>query len=355
MKHENRAAVIIKLMLAGWLSLLFFAIFPPPYNIVFLLLNGIPLGMIYGLVFSYLEGRQTTEVLGAVLAASFIFASGFSQSTGKWVMSAWGVGQWWMPFVTGLLFLVPMLFFTWLLDKTPPPALADIASRTVRNPMTKKERKGFIRTFFPGLLLLIIAYVLMTIIRDYRSNFAADIWKELGYGNDGSVFTRTEIPSTLLVLLVMSLLVLVRNNMKAFLLNHFLIMAGMLLIIFSTLAYLDGMLSPFWWMTITGMGLYMSYVPFNCMLFERMIASFKYVSNAGFVIYVADSFGYLGSDIVLLMKNFVKLEISWTGFYIRLLLMGSVAGLFLIILSAFYFSRKYRDRFPVIKSKHSYA
>lgn len=355
MKHENRAAVIIKLILAGWLSLLFFAIFPPPYNIIFLLLNGIPLGMIYGLVFSYLEGRQTTEVLGAVLAASFIFASGFSQSTGKWVMSAWGVGQWWMPFVTGLLFLVPMLFFTWLLDKTPAPGLADIASRTVRNPMTKKERKAFIRTFFPGLLLLIIAYVLMTIIRDYRSNFAADIWKELGYGNDGSVFTRTEIPSTLLVLLLMSLLVLVRNNMKAFLLNHFLIMAGMLLIIFSTLVYLDGMLTPFWWMTITGMGLYMSYVPFNCMLFERMIASFKYVSNAGFMIYVADSFGYLGSDIVLLVKNFVKLEISWTGFYIRLLLMGSVAGLFLIILSAFYFSRKYRDRFPVIKSKHSYA
>lgn len=355
MKHENRAVVIIKLMLAGWLSLFFFAVFPPPYNIIFLLMNGIPLGMIYGLVFSYLEGRQTTEVLGAVLAASFIFASGFSQSAGKWVMSAWGIGEWWMPFITGLLFLVPMLFFTWLLDKTPPPGPADIANRTVRNPMTRKERKSFIKTFFPGLLLLITAYVLMTIIRDYRSNFAADIWQELGYGKDSSVFTRSELPSTLAVLGVMSLLVLVRNNMKAFLINHFLIMAGLLMIIFSTVLYLEAMLSPFVWMTLTGVGLYMSYVPFNCMLFERMIASFKYVSNAGFVIYVADSFGYLGSNLILLVKNFIRLDISWTGFYIRLLFMGAAAGLFLMILSAFYFSRKYRERFPAIKSKHSYA
>ena len=63
-----------------------FCIVPAPYNIIFLLINGFPLGVIYGLVFSYLEGRRTTEFLGAVLATSFIFASGFTQSAGKYVM-----------------------------------------------------------------------------------------------------------------------------------------------------------------------------------------------------------------------------------------------------------------------------
>ena len=71
MKNEKMATGIIKLIAIAWIALLFFAITPPPYNIFFLLLNGIPLGIIYGLVFSYLEGRKTTELLGAVLASLF--------------------------------------------------------------------------------------------------------------------------------------------------------------------------------------------------------------------------------------------------------------------------------------------
>ena len=94
MKNEKRATGIIKLVFIAWIALFFFAITPPPYNIIFLLLNGIPLGVIYGLVFSYLEGRKTTELLGAVLATSFIFASGFTQSVGKFVMLTWQVSQW---------------------------------------------------------------------------------------------------------------------------------------------------------------------------------------------------------------------------------------------------------------------
>ena len=180
--------------------------------------------------------------------------------------------------------------------------------------MSKKARRDFIRTFFPGLVMLIIAYVLLTIIRDYRSNFAADIWKELGYGKDAAVFTRSELPASLIVLLLMSLLILVRNNIHALLINHLVIITGFLLALGCTFLYLDQYLSPFWWMTLTGVGLYMGYVPFNCMLFDRMIASFKYISNAGFIIYVADSFGYLGSDVVLLMKNFMNFDISWTDF-----------------------------------------
>ncbi len=351
MKHEKRATGIIKLIFIAWMALLFFAITPPPYNIIFLLLNGIPLGVIYGLVFSYLEGRKSTELLGAVLATSFIFASGFTQSVGKFVMLTWNVSQWWMPWVTGFIFFGPLVFFTWLLDKTPAPSLADMSLRTRRQPMSKKARRDFIRTFFPGLVMLIIAYVLLTIIRDYRSNFAADIWKELGYEKDASVFTRSELPASLIVLLLMSLLMLVRNNLHALLINHLVIVSGFFVALGCTFLYLNGQVSPFWWMTLTGIGLYMGYVPFNCMLFDRLIASFKYVSNAGFIIYVADSFGYLGSDVVLLLKNFIKLDISWTDFFIGMILISSVAGLLLVIFSALYFRKKHKIYFRYTPSK----
>ena len=333
-------------MAAAWLALLFFALTPPPYNILFLLANGFPLGMIYGLVFSYLEGRRSTELLGAVLAASFIFAAGFTQSAGKWLMVQYHISQWWMPFATGALFVLPTLLFTWLLNKTPSPTAADIAQRTRRKPMNKTERRAFLKTFLPGLLLLISGYVILTIVRDYRSNFAANIWIEMGMGNDTSIFTRTEIPASVVTLVLMGLLIFVRKNYGALLINHLIIIAGLLLCIGSTLLYTNGLLSPVAWMSWLGIGLYMGYVPFNCMLFDRLIATFKYASNAGFLIYVADSFGYLGSDLVLVMKNFWKVELSWTQFFIQLVLAFSSIGVVVTVLAAFYFRRKYRIQKP---------
>jgi hypothetical protein len=354
LKNKNRTLIILKFIGIAWVALLFFALVPAPYNIIFLLINGFPLGIIYGLVFSYLEGRKTTEFLGAALSSSFIFASGFTQSAGKFILLKWNVDQWWMPWVTGLVFFIPLLFFTWLLEKTPKPTEDDILLRTERKPMNKKERIDFIKTFFPGLFMLLVVYVMLTIIRDYRSNFAANIWKETGHGNDISLFTRTEIPSSLLVLVLMSLLVYVKRNIRALLINHLLIVVGFVLSLSGTLLFVYNQLSVFWWMTITGVGLYMGYVPFNCMLFERMIASFRYVSNACFIIYVADSFGYLGSDVVLLVKNFSNSNISYSDFFVKMIVSISALGIGLTILSSIYFRRKYQRYFSP-SSNLSYA
>jgi Family of unknown function (DUF5690) len=346
LKKEKRIFSILKCIGISWIALLFFAIVPAPYNIIFLLINGFPLGIIYGLVFSYLEGRRTTELLGAVLATSFIFASGFTQSIGKYVLLEGKVGEFWMPFVTGFIFLLPLIFFTWLLGKTPAPTEADITLRTERMPMDRTERKNFLHTFFPGLIMLIVTYVMLTIIRDYRSNFASEMWNELGLGKDASVFTKSELPASVIVLVIMSLLILVRKNMNALLINHIVIVFGFLISLGSTVLFRYGFMAPFWWMTMTGVGLYMGYVPFNCMLFERLIASFKYVSTAGFIIYVADSFGYLGSDLILLFKNFAHITISWTDFFVNMVVVISLTGLVLTGLSANYFRKKYQSYFP---------
>src|SRR5690349_1907606 len=50
MQGEKRANTILILILFAWIALLLFAVTPMPYNIIFLLLNGFPLGMIWGLV-----------------------------------------------------------------------------------------------------------------------------------------------------------------------------------------------------------------------------------------------------------------------------------------------------------------
>lgn len=342
LKPEKRFLYILSFIGAGWIALLFFAIVPPPYNIVFLILNGFPLGIIYGLVFSYLEGRRSTELLGAVLATSFIFASGFTQSVGKYLLLDWHLSEWWMPCVTGALFLLPTLFFTYLLSKTPPPSESDKMNRAERKPMTTAERKLFVQTFLPGLVILMISYVLLTIIRDFRSNFASNIWNETGYGKNAAVFTQSEIPASLVTLFLLGLLVFVKNNLRALFINHLIIFFGFGLCLVTTLLYQAEIVSPFWWITLTGVGLYMGYVPFNAMLFERLIANTRLVSNAGFLIYLADSFGYLGSNAVLLVKSFSKLSISWSSFFATMVLIFSASGILLMGFAWSYFRQKFQ-------------
>ena len=82
LKRTGRGVIILVLTGISWLSWLFFAITPVPYNIIFLFINGFPLGMLWGVVFSYVEGRRSTDFIGATLAVSFIFASGFVKTAG---------------------------------------------------------------------------------------------------------------------------------------------------------------------------------------------------------------------------------------------------------------------------------
>lgn len=353
--HQRRARLIIGCILVAWLALFFFAITPSPYNIFFFIVNGFPLGMIYGLVFSYLEGRRVTEFLGAVLATSFIFAAGFTQSIGKYLMEQFQLNPWWMPFITGAVFILPTIVCVALLDKTPPPTPDDVLQRTERKPMNKEERKAFIHRFLPGLIFLIIAYVLLTILRDYRSNFASNIWAELGQGKDASIFTKTELPASLVILVLMSTLVLVRNNIKALLVNHLIVLIGFVLSLGATLMYSYGYLSPFAWMATLGVGLYMGYVPFNSILFDRLIASFQHVSNAGFLIYLADSFGYIGSDVILIAKSFFNLQHSWTTFFIYLVMVLCIAGILLMVCSMFYFHKKHQRSIAAVTGQHEAA
>ena len=283
--------------------------------------------------------------MGAVLASSFIFASGFAKSMGAWLMNDLGVVDRWMPFTAGAVYFIPLIVFSTLLKTIPPPTEDDRINRCVRTAMSGVQRKQFIRTFFPGLVLLIVSYILLTILRDFRDNFAPEILNELGLGGKAALFTQTETPVALLVLAVMSLLMLVKNNFTAFILNHYVILAGWALAAMATLLFRVQMISPMSWFTCVGTGLYLGYIPINCLYFDRMIASFRLSANVGFVMYVADSFGYLGSVLVLFIKQFSGLQLSWTNFFSASILAGAGVSVFLLAGTIVFYRKKYKGSY----------
>lgn len=342
MKHSNRTSSILIMIGIAGLALIGFGFAPIPYKVVFLFLNGLPLGMVWGVVFSYLEGRKNTELMGAGLAVSFIFSSGFVKSIGMYIMLNWGVSEYWMPFVTAALFIPLLVISASMLNKLPPPSKEDISQRTQRTSMTRKERMAFFKQFSMGLILLIAVYILLTAFRDLRDNFAAEIWAQLGYSDSPELFTLTEVPISLGVLVLVGLVMLIKNNMKAFMVNHLMILVGALTVGISTLLFTNQLISPVLWMVLSGFGLYLGYVPFNAILFERLIATFKYASNIGFAMYLADSFGYLGSIGVMLFKDFAEKDVSWLNFFISGSFVLGAVGVLLTFGSGIYFYLKYK-------------
>lgn len=316
LKPDQRLLYLISLIGIAEISLLLFAWVPAPYNILFMFLNGLPLGMIWGIVFSYIEGRKFTDILGVVLSASFIVSSGVVKSVGLFVMNSWGVSEFWMPSVTGAFFFVPLLICSLLLQRVPPPTAQDVSSRTERIPMTAADRRDLVKKYFFPLVLIVLFYTFLTAFRDFRDNFARELWDSIGYQGDVSVFSTSEIIIAIIVLLIIGSIFYIKNNFKALLTYHALLIMGTLVLAVGTLLFQTGVLDPFIWMVCTGFGLYICYVPFNCLFFDRFIATYHVKGNSGFLIYIADSFGYVGSVLVLLYKNFGQANLSWLNFFI---------------------------------------
>jgi len=315
MSGERRAIAIVGVITMAWASLLLFALMPRPWNAVALFLNGLPLGMVWGLVFGFLEGRRFTEVLGAGLSASYIVASGAVKTVGRYVMDA-GVSETWMPFGVGAIFFIPLCTAVFLLSRMPPPSAQDEALRTKRVPMDGPARARFTWAFFPGLAFLTVLYVLLTAYRDFRDNFAREIWDSLGYAESPTIMTTSEIPIALCVLVVLAVLIVIKDNRRALMVVHAIMLAGTLLIGGSTAAWQAHLIGPATWMILVGLGLYVGYVPYGCVLFDRLIAAVGFAGTAGFMIYVTDAFGYLGSVALLLYKNFGQSQLSWLQFFV---------------------------------------
>jgi MFS family permease len=352
LKPEKRAFLILLLIGISWMGLLGFALLPAPFNILSFLINGFPLGLIWGLVFHYLEGRRFTEMMGSILAVSFVFSSGLVKSIGKYLMDEWQVSEYWMPFWTGGLFVPLLLVSVIFLNQTPPPDQQDIGLRSARSPMSKSERKDFFRAFKPGIILLVMVYVVLTALRDIRDNFAVEIWEALQIVVSPELLTQTEIPITLVLLVMMALLVLVKNNQKALFLYHWIIIAGLAIAVASTLLLQVGIISPFLWVVLTGTGIYMGYIPFNCLLFDRLIAAFKSAGNVGFLMYLADSFGYLGSLSIVTIKQFGVLEnMSWYNFYTQMILIFLSLGIVMILYTRSYFKMKLKQSSLLLKNR----
>jgi hypothetical protein len=314
LKPASRVRLIISLILVAEIALLFFGLVPYPYNFVFLFINGLPLGMVYGIVFSFLEGRKFTEMLAMGLNISVVVASGILKTTYIEIHKLLpAVSEFWMPFLMGLLFLPLFLLFVWMLSAIPAPTSEDIALRTERVPMTRADKRAVMKKFGFPIVCLVICYAVLVVGRDFRDNFTIEIWNELDANWASSVLSTTEMITGIIVLFVIGTLAFVRDNLAGFRLTNIILFSGMFITGLATFLFQRQLIGGFSWMLLLGLGMFLSYTILQSVVFERMIALFRIKANAGYFVYICESIGYLGSVGLLLYKEFFMKNLSWSN------------------------------------------
>lgn len=299
MPAARRGLMILLMIGVAEASLVGFALLPRPLGVLMMFLNGLPLGMIFGLVLAYLEGRKHTEALAAGLCASFIVSSGVVKSIGRSLVIDYGVSEFEMPALTGLFFLPPTFLFVWLLQRTPPPDEQDLRLRSERTTMSRRARWEFVRSYAPGLLLLMAVYIVLTVVRTIRDDFGVEIWQGLGVNERPEVFAQSETLVAVIATALNAFAICFVRNITALKATVTLMCAGFAISAAAAIGQSAGQVSAFAFMVTCGIGLYLPYVAFHTTIFERLIAASPRPGNLGFLMYLADSLGYLGYAAVM--------------------------------------------------------
>ena len=313
LRPEGRLKFIIGSAALSEISLIAFGLLPMPYNIMALYFNGLSLGCMWGVIFSFLEGRRTTDILASIMGVSMALSSGVAKSLGLYTLNVLHVSEFWMPALIGAI-AFPLLCFTgWMMTRFPQPTAADIASRSVRVTLNGHQRWALFRRFMPLLIMLFAANLLLTVQRDIKEDFIVCI---IDVSTVSSwAFAQIDSIATLVLLATFALLSTTYDHLKVLCILLVLSTCGM-----GTLAFLGANfeqvgLPTTIWLFLQSLCLDMAYLSFQTIFFERFIACFKIKGNVGFFIITIDFVGYFGTLALLLFKEFYASHIDWASFY----------------------------------------
>eukprot|EP00956_Cyclotella_meneghiniana_P041020 scaffold212044_cov67-Cyclotella_meneghiniana.AAC.3 len=160
--------ILVALCLFSEASLILFGLlgtYATDWCFIAMFLNGLPLGMVWGLVVSYFEGRADADFMMVALCISFIVGSGVVKDVALALLDA-GYSQFWVPAIEGAMFAVLWLICIVGLNQLPPPSEVDKSERGERISMDHSMRLEYYLTFWPGLLALWLGAMCLTAYRD---------------------------------------------------------------------------------------------------------------------------------------------------------------------------------------------
>ena len=295
------------------LALVFFGLLPQPFNVFALFFNGLALGCMWGVIFSFIEGRKVTDILASLLGVSMAVSSGMAKSMGLFVVNTFGVTEFWMPALIGGLAFPLLILMGWSLNKLPQPTDEDRALRSERVTLNGEQRRQLFKSYMPLLIMLFFANLFITILRDIKEDFLVNI---IDVSTISSwLFAQVDGMVTLIILGIFAMMSLINSNYRVLQVLLAMVIGGAGTISYLAFNYDALQLPTLYWLFLQSLSLYIVYLSFQTLFFERFIACFKIKGNVGFFIATIDFIGYTGTVCVLLFKEFCSPDINWMEFY----------------------------------------
>ncbi|MCE9567100.1 MAG: DUF5690 family protein [Planctomycetes bacterium] len=337
----KRAVILAAAGVWAQLALLAFAVLPDALKPLAMFANGLPLGVVWGLVVRYLEGRRLSDLLLVMLSGSFIIAGAATKDAALQAAN-WNVSEAWLPALTGTVFLTPYLLSILLLDQLPQPTERDEAARTVRSNLDARGRREFLVRVGAGFVLLILAYFLLTAYRDFRDYYGREILQAMGQPAYPGIFLETDRWALVVALCTLGLLTFIGSHRRALVVIYSLILAGFAVIAGATVAYKGGNIGGAAWLSMVGVGLYLAYVPFGTVLFERIVAAARFPGTSVFAVQLADGISYTGSVILQLYRDLAYADVDRLAFFVPLSYVVAIGGATLTLAGAVAVGRRLR-------------
>ena len=339
LKKENRFRFFVGSAILAELALVGFGLLEAPYNVAAMFVNGLSLGCMWGVIFSFIEGRKVTDILASLLGVSMVFSSGVAKSFGLFAMNEMQIDQFWMPAVIGGFALPLLVFMGYMLKRLPQPTAEDIVLRNERVVLDGKGRVALFRKYAPILTLLFIGNFMLLVLRDIKEDFLVNI---LDMSNQSSwLFARIDTIVTLIILGIFALFAFFRSNIRALLWLMTLVIAGCLTMTCVAFHYETLNLKPVTWLFIQSLSLYIAYLTFQTIFFDRFIACFRIKGNVGFFIALIDFIGYLGTVTLLSTKEFLNIELEWFALFNHIAGFVGATCSILFIVASILIHRKY--------------
>lgn len=332
LNRTTRRLQLITMLFIAAMALWIIPFCDPMFWPILMLVNGFPLGMVWGIVFSYVEGRDLTEFIGAILACTFVFTSGFVKFLTLSMSEYFQMSGVHATATISALSCVLACFFSFFLEKIPGPTEDETKRHAPRIELSLKDQKRFFLENLRFLVPAIFIYMILTFLRDFRDNFFAEL---LNYSHsfDGATIAKYETIITLVLLSGIPLISKIRNHLIAIQLTFITALFGGILNLLSYGLYTSNYISGSLLVLSSGLGLYAGYILINISIMNRIVGYHQKPGNCGFLMYAADSSGYLVSLLVMGIALFQQeISMPWFEIYEKMLIAGSLS----IVIIAIY-------------------
>jgi hypothetical protein len=182
-------------------------------------------------------------------------------------------------------------------------------------------------------------------MRSLRDDFAPEILAGLGAEIQANDYATIDFWVALVVMVVNGASVFIRDNRIALQAALGVCALGFAITLLAIGLRTFASVSPQMMMVYIGAGLYLPYVAVHTTIFERMIAWTRDRANVGFLMYVADSLGYFGYVVIMILKTFTPKSISghpgtMVQIFFGICVASAIASLFLVAVAAISFHRR---------------